>query len=46
MARTIDSDRKHLTAVLAAAAAHRGTSLVEIYQNCPIFNDGAFDAIK
>ncbi len=44
--RTIDSDRKHLTSVLAAAAAHRGTSLVEIYQNCPIFNDGAFDAIK
>ena len=46
MARTIDSDRKHLTEVLSAAAAHRGTSLVEIYQNCPIFNDGAFDAIK
>ena len=46
MARTIDSDLKHLTAVLGAAAAHRGTSLVEIYQNCPIFNDGAFDAIK
>ncbi len=46
VARTIDSDRKHLTQVLAAAAAHRGTSLVEIYQNCPIFNDGAFDAIK
>jgi 2-oxoglutarate ferredoxin oxidoreductase subunit beta len=46
VARTIDSDRKHLTAVLAAAAAHRGTSFVEIYQNCPIFNDGAFDALK
>jgi 2-oxoglutarate ferredoxin oxidoreductase subunit beta len=46
VARTIDSDRKHLTAVLSAAAAHRGTSFVEIYQNCPIFNDGAFDAIK
>jgi 2-oxoglutarate ferredoxin oxidoreductase subunit beta len=46
VARTIDSDRKHLTTVLRAAAAHRGTSLVEIYQNCPIFNDGAFDAIK
>ncbi|WP_203337243.1 2-oxoacid:ferredoxin oxidoreductase subunit beta [Nocardioides limicola] len=46
VARTIDSDRKHLTGVLAAAAAHRGTSLVEIYQNCPIFNDGAFDSIK
>jgi 2-oxoglutarate ferredoxin oxidoreductase subunit beta len=46
VARTIDSDRKHLTAVLSAAAAHRGTALVEIYQNCPIFNDGAFDALK
>lgn len=46
VARTIDSDRKHLTSVLSAAAAHNGTSLVEIYQNCPIFNDGAFDAIK
>ncbi len=46
VARTIDSDRRHLTAVLSAAAAHRGTSLVEIYQNCPIFNDGAFDAVK
>jgi 2-oxoglutarate ferredoxin oxidoreductase subunit beta len=46
VARTIDSDRKHLTAVLSAAAAHRGTSFVEIYQNCPIFNDGAFDAVK
>ncbi len=46
VARTIDSDRKHLTSVLSAAAAHRGASLVEIYQNCPIFNDGAFDSIK
>ncbi|MGH3332151.1 MAG: 2-oxoacid:ferredoxin oxidoreductase subunit beta, partial [Nocardioidaceae bacterium] len=46
VARTIDSDRKHLTSVLSAAAAHRGTALVEIYQNCPIFNDGAFDALK
>ncbi|GGF51392.1 2-oxoglutarate ferredoxin oxidoreductase subunit beta [Marmoricola endophyticus] len=46
VARTVDSDRKHLTSVLEAAAAHRGTSLVEIYQNCPIFNDNAFEAIK
>ena len=46
VARTMDSDRKHLTAVLKAAAAHRGTSIVEIYQNCPIFNDGAFELIK
>ncbi|WP_134774034.1 2-oxoacid:ferredoxin oxidoreductase subunit beta [Ornithinimicrobium flavum] len=46
VARTMDSDRKHLTEVLSAAAAHRGTSLVEIYQNCPIFNDGAFQLLK
>ena len=46
VARTIDSDRKHLTAVLSEAARHRGTSFVEIYQNCPIFNDGAFEALK
>ncbi len=46
VARTIDSDRKHLTAVLRAAAEHRGTAFVEIFQNCPIFNDGAFDVLK
>ncbi len=46
VARTIDSDRKHLTSVLRAAAVHRGTALVEIYQNCNIFNDGAFDPLK
>ena len=46
VARTIDSDRKHLTSVLSAAAAHRGTAFVEIFQNCPIFNDGAFDELK
>ncbi|GAA2421793.1 2-oxoacid:ferredoxin oxidoreductase subunit beta [Streptomyces macrosporus] len=46
VARTVDSDRKHLTGVLRAAAAHPGTALVEIYQNCNIFNDGAFDALK
>jgi 2-oxoglutarate ferredoxin oxidoreductase subunit beta len=42
VARTIDSDRKHLTSVLTAAADHRGAAFVEIYQNCPIFNDDAF----
>lgn len=46
VARTIDSDRQHLTSVLKAAANHRGTSLIEIYQNCPIFNDGAFEGLK
>ncbi|WP_030038824.1 2-oxoacid:ferredoxin oxidoreductase subunit beta [Streptomyces resistomycificus] len=46
VARTVDSDRRHLTEVLRQAAAHPGTALVEIYQNCNIFNDGAFDALK
>jgi len=46
VARSLDSDRKHLSSVLRAAAEHRGTALVEIYQNCPIFNDGAFDVLK
>ncbi|MEV6947362.1 2-oxoacid:ferredoxin oxidoreductase subunit beta, partial [Streptomyces sp. NPDC051172] len=35
-----------LTEVLRQAAAHPGTALIEIYQNCNIFNDGAFDALK
>ncbi len=42
VARTIDRDLKHLSYVLERAAKHRGTSFVEIYQNCNIFNDGAF----
>jgi 2-oxoglutarate ferredoxin oxidoreductase subunit beta len=46
VARALDSDRKQLTEVLRAAAEHRGTALVEIYQNCPIFNDGAFEVLK
>src|SRR5438128_2800888 len=46
VARTLDSDRKHLTSVLRQAVEHRGSALVEIYQNCPIFNDGAFDVLK
>ena len=46
VARTLDSDRKHLQSVLRAAAEHQGTALVEIYQNCNIFNDGAFDILK
>jgi 2-oxoglutarate ferredoxin oxidoreductase subunit beta len=46
VARTIDSDRQHLTSVLRAASAHRGSSFVEIYQNCPIYNDDAFEALK
>ena len=46
VARTIDSDRKHLQSVLRAAADHQGSAFVEIYQNCNIFNDGAFDTLK
>ena len=46
VARTIDSDRQHLSSVLAAAAAHEGTALVEIYQNCNIFNDNAWEPLK
>ena len=43
----MDSDRKHLTSrLLRAAAEHKGTALVEIYQNCNIFNDGAFEPLK
>ena len=44
--RALDSDRKGLTEVLGAAAAHRGTALVEIFQDCPIFNDGSFDVLR
>jgi 2-oxoglutarate ferredoxin oxidoreductase subunit beta len=46
VARTVDSDRAHLQSVLRAAAAHEGTALIEIYQNCDIFNDGAFEPMK
>jgi 2-oxoglutarate ferredoxin oxidoreductase subunit beta len=46
VARAIDTDRKHLTDVLRRAAAHKGTAFVEIYQNCNIYNDGAFDFVR
>ncbi len=43
VARSIDVHIKHLGAMLRRAAEHRGTSFVEVYQNCNVFNDGAFD---
>jgi 2-oxoglutarate ferredoxin oxidoreductase subunit beta len=46
VARAIDTDRAHLTEVLRAAAAHRGSAFVEILQNCNIYNDGAFDFVR
>lgn len=42
VARTMDRDPKHMKATLKAAHEHTGTAFVEIYQNCNIFNDGAF----
>ncbi len=44
IARTMDRDPKHLQAMLLRSQAHKGTSFLEIYQNCNIFNDGAFFA--
>lgn len=41
VARSIDAHVKHLADVLRRAAEHKGTSLVEVYQNCNVFNDGA-----
>ena len=46
VARAIDTDRAQLTEVLRAAAAHRGSAFVEIFQNCNIYNDGAFDFVR
>ncbi|MDA8956483.1 2-oxoacid:ferredoxin oxidoreductase subunit beta [Flavobacteriales bacterium] len=42
VARTIDRDPKHLREMLKRSNGHKGTSLLEIYQNCNVFNDGAF----
>lgn len=43
VARTVDRDPQHLRDVLAEARQHRGTSFVEVYQNCNVFNDKAFE---
>jgi 2-oxoglutarate/2-oxoacid ferredoxin oxidoreductase subunit beta len=46
VARAIDTDKAGVTDVLRAAAEHRGSAFVEIFQNCPIFNDDAFDFVR
>ncbi len=46
VARTLDNDRQHFTSVLRAAAQHPGAAFIEIYQNCNVFNDGAFDLLR
>ena len=45
VARAIDTEQKHLAEVLKRAHEHKGTSFIEIYQNCNIFNDGAFSEL-
>src|SRR5215510_13510275 len=42
VARTVDTDTKHLQQVLERAAEHKGSAFIEIFQNCNVFNDGAF----
>jgi 2-oxoglutarate ferredoxin oxidoreductase subunit beta len=46
VARAIDTDKPGLTAVLRRAAAHNGAAFVEIFQNCNIYNDNAFDFVR
>jgi 2-oxoglutarate ferredoxin oxidoreductase subunit beta len=46
VARALDTDKAGMSEVLRAACAHRGSSFVEIFQNCPIFNDGAFSFVR
>jgi len=46
VARSIDTDKAGTTSVLRAAAEHKGTAFVEIFQNCPIFNDDAWDFVR
>src|SRR5690349_20284603 len=45
VARTHDMDRKHMIEIFKRAHAHQGAAFVEVYQNCNVFNDGAFDTI-
>ena len=45
VARTHDMDRKHMMEVFRRAHDHKGAAFVEIYQNCNVFNDGAFEAV-
>jgi 2-oxoglutarate/2-oxoacid ferredoxin oxidoreductase subunit beta len=46
VARSIDTHIKHLESTLKRAAEHRGTAFIEVYQNCNIFNDGAWNYTK
>jgi 2-oxoglutarate ferredoxin oxidoreductase subunit beta len=46
ISRSIDTEAKHLTYVLNRAHQHIGASFVEIFQNCPVYNDGIFEEVK
>ncbi|MDA0688817.1 MAG: 2-oxoacid:ferredoxin oxidoreductase subunit beta [Proteobacteria bacterium] len=46
IARSIDTEAKHLSGVVADSHAHKGAAFVEILQNCPIYNDGVFEQVK
>jgi 2-oxoglutarate ferredoxin oxidoreductase subunit beta len=46
VARSIDTEAQHLAEVLRRAAKHSGTAFMEVYQNCNVFNDGAFDSFR
>jgi 2-oxoglutarate ferredoxin oxidoreductase subunit beta len=43
VARTMDRDPKHMQQMIKRGYQHKGTSMIEIYQNCNVFNDGAFE---
>jgi 2-oxoglutarate ferredoxin oxidoreductase subunit beta len=45
VARTHDMDRKHMIEMFRRAHEHKGASFIEVYQNCNVFNDGAFEAL-
>jgi 2-oxoglutarate ferredoxin oxidoreductase subunit beta len=45
VARSLDRDPKHLKEMMKRAGEHKGTAFIEVYQNCNIFNDGAFEVL-
>jgi 2-oxoglutarate/2-oxoacid ferredoxin oxidoreductase subunit beta len=46
VARAVDTETQHLQEMISRMAQHKGAALLEIYQNCPVFNDGAFEELK
>jgi 2-oxoglutarate/2-oxoacid ferredoxin oxidoreductase subunit beta len=46
VARGVDTETQHLQEMVTRMAQHKGAALLEIYQNCPVYNDGAFDELK